>query len=273
MVSDFDDSFENDITTRVTNTESSSQNTKDESSSIFSLKYYQKFFDVDANIVLDRIMHMSLPKSGGSGYLEEKINRNPDFYGPFWVVVTLIFAIGVSGNVADFFHRMDEHNWHYNFHLLGVAASIIISYVILVPVALWATVQWSLKRQEVPETDLGDDMEESSGPASLISLICVYGYSLAIYIPVSILWTIQISFFQYVLMITAAVSSGLALIMVLRQTLTSSKYGFGLTLAVGILHFLLAAGLMIYFFHDSRSGSDHTPLADVKSTVIANKTG
>lgn len=88
MVSDFDDSFENDITTRVSNSETSAQPAKDESSSVFSLKYYQKFFDVDANIVLDRIIHMMYaPKSVGSGYLEEKINKNPDFYGPFWIVV------------------------------------------------------------------------------------------------------------------------------------------------------------------------------------------
>uniref|UniRef100_A0A336MJZ1 Protein YIPF n=1 Tax=Culicoides sonorensis TaxID=179676 RepID=A0A336MJZ1_CULSO len=270
MVSDFDDSFENDITTRANNTETSAKNSKDESASIFSIKYYQKFFDVDANIVMDRIMHMSMPKNGMSGYLEDKINRNPDFYGPFWVVVTLIFALGVSGNVADFFHHMDEHKWHYNFHLLGVAASIIISYVILVPVALWAVIQWSSKHQEIQQNDLNDDMAISSGPATLISLICVYGYSLAIYIPVSILWTIQISFFQYVLMITAACSSGLALIMVLRPSLTSSTYGFGLTLAVGALHFLLAAGLMIYFFHDSsNSVNPSAPTVPISS----NKTG
>lgn len=186
--------------------------------------------------------------------------------------MTLIFAIGVSGNVADFFHHMDEHKWHYNFHLLGVAASIIISYVILVPVILWTIIQWTLKRQEVVDTDLNDDMEVSKGPASLISLICVYGYSLAIYIPVSILWTIQISFFQYVLMITAAVSSGLALIMVLRPSLTSSKYGFGLTLAVGTLHFLLAAGLMIYFFHGSSDTVDHAPVTPGVTGKVLNET-
>lgn len=86
MVSDFDDSFENDITTRVSNS-GSAKNTKDESS-IFSLKYYQKFFDVDANIVMDRIIKMSFysPKGDTSRYLE-KINKNPDFYGPYWIVV------------------------------------------------------------------------------------------------------------------------------------------------------------------------------------------
>lgn len=90
MVSDFDDSFENDITSRVSNSENSAKITKDASASIFSLKYYQKFFDVDANIVLDRIIHMMyVPKIIGSSYLEEKINKNPDFYGPFWIVVRL----------------------------------------------------------------------------------------------------------------------------------------------------------------------------------------
>lgn len=186
-----------------------------------------------------------------------KITKKPDFYGPLWIVVTLIFAIAVSGNVADFLRNYTNHKWHYNFHLLSIAATIIISYVILVPIGLWATLQWTKKGEAVAEAENFDDDQESASPAAppptLLALICCYGYSLATYIPVSLLWTVQITFLQWTLMIVTSISSGLALLLLLRSSLVKSKYGFGLTIGIVALHFLLAAVLMFYFFHGSAS--------------------
>lgn len=33
------------------------------------------------------------------------IQPNPDLYGPFWISVTLIFAIAIFGNLATFFRN------------------------------------------------------------------------------------------------------------------------------------------------------------------------
>lgn len=195
----------------------------------------------------------------------KKINKKPDLYGPFWIVVTLIFAIAVSGNVADFLRNYTNHKWHYNFHLLSIAATIIISYVILVPLGLWATLQWTKKGEEVAGADEFEEDQEAGPsptvpPPNLLALICCYGYSLATYIPVSLLWTVQISFLQWILMLATSISSGLALLLLLRSSLVKSKYGFGLTIGVVALHFLLAAGLMFYFFHGSASDIADNPV-------------
>lgn len=257
--SDFEDTFDNDITTRSSGSDSQNSPGQDPApapASIFSLKYYQKFFDVDTDIVTERILSLMIP-SRAAGAME-KIAKNPDLYGPFWIVVTTVFAIAVSSNVADFFHQHGiNHEWHYNFHLLSIAATIIISYVILVPLGIWAVLQWSPKHEASVL-----DGEEEGGPdaspaaaTSVLALICSYGYSLAIYIPVSLLWTVQISIFQWILMISAATASGLSLLVTLRPSLTKSKYGFGLTVGVVAMHVLLAAALMLYFFHDSSSPS------------------
>lgn len=84
---------------------------------------------------------------------------------------------------------------------------------------------------------------------SLLSIVCLYGYSLAVYVPVSVLWTIQISFLQWLLVLTAAFLSGSVLINILLPSLKLSKYSFILVIAIASAHFLLAAGFMLYFFH------------------------
>jgi protein YIPF1/2 len=77
----------------------------------------------------------------------------------------------------------------------------------------------------------------------------LYGYSLAVYIPVSVLWTIQFSLLQWLLVSTAAFLSGSVLIFVMIPALRYSKYSFIIMVSIAVAHFILAAGFMLYFFH------------------------
>lgn len=58
--------------------------------SIFSIEFYQKFFDVDAGIVKERILSAIVPRRAPVHYMKQDIGPNPDLYGPFWIVVTLV---------------------------------------------------------------------------------------------------------------------------------------------------------------------------------------
>lgn len=107
----------------------------------------------------------------------------------------------------------------------------------------------------------------------MLSIVCLYGYSLAVYVPVSVLWTIQISFLQWLLVLTAAFLSGSALINILMPSLKLSKYSFFLIAGIASAHFLLAAGFMLYFFHVPASaalvketGVHHAAAVNVNST-------
>lgn len=82
-----------------------------------------------------------------------------------------------------------------------------------------------------------------------MTLICVYGYSLAIYIPVSILWVIPLSLLQWLLVITATFLSGTVLVLVLTPALRVSRVSLILAAVIVGAHFLLATGFMLYFFH------------------------
>lgn len=90
--------------------------------------------------------------------------------------------------MASYLQNAGDHHWRYNFHLVSVAATIIVLYTSLMPLAIWALLKWF---------DRPNDLDESPYTPSLLSLVCLYGYSLAIYIPVSILWTIQVTSSSY----------------------------------------------------------------------------
>ncbi|KAL7743414.1 hypothetical protein ACLKA6_008384 [Drosophila palustris] len=215
--------------------------------SFLTIEYYQQFFNVDTYMVMERIVNSMIPKRAAANYLRMNIGENPDLYGPFWITITLIFSIAISGNIANYLQQAnDSYHWHYNFHLVSYAATCIFLYANILPAILWALFKYSLK-----PVDQADAIETDSASytPTLLSLMCIYGYSLAIYIPVSILWVIDISLLQWLLVITAAMLSGTVLIAVLTPALRNSQYSLFLIIGILSAHVVLAAGFLLYFFH------------------------
>lgn len=211
----------------------------------WTIEYYQKYFDVRTDEVIERIISSVIPQKVSRNYFDERIRGKPDLYGPIWISITLIFTIAVSGNIANYLQNMNNTvHWRYNFHMVSLASSAIFCYVFLVPLALWAVLKWSI----VQDTDEEVESQQSKIP-TMMSLFCLYGYSLSIYIPVAVLWTIQVSWLQWLLVLMAAFISGAVLIFWLLPALKKSKYNFILIIAILAIHFLLAAGFMLYFFH------------------------
>ncbi|TNN27577.1 Protein YIPF1 [Liparis tanakae] len=141
----------------------------------WTFEYYQSFFDVDTMQVLDRVKGSVMPLPGRN-FIKHHLRSNPDLYGPFWICVTLVFSVAISGNLSTFLSEMGNPSFHYRpqFHRVTVAAAVIFMYAWLVPVALWGFLSW---RQ---------GSERQLGGYSFLETVCVYGYSLFIYIPTSV---------------------------------------------------------------------------------------
>ncbi|KAJ4452183.1 protein YIPF1 [Periplaneta americana] len=204
-----------------------------QSASFWTFEYYQQLFDVDTKKVVERIVWSMIPRPGVS-YLQHHIKPKPDLYGPFWICVTLVFTIAISGNLANYIHVADtgKYHWRYNFHAVTYAATAIFSYAWLVPIGLWGVLKWR-----------GQDTR-----LSFLEILCVYGYSLSIYVPVSVLWVIQIEWLQWLLVAVGATLSGSVLLMTAWPAVQGDQRCIILAVLLG-LHLLLAAGFMLYFFH------------------------
>jgi len=236
------------------------------SSNFWSLNFYQQLFDIDTVDVRNRLMYSMLPVPGKS-FLQHHIRPRPDLYGPFWVCVTLVFSIAISGNVADFLQKsvaMDDHKWHYDFHKVSLAATAVFSYASLLPASLYGFLWWA------------GGSGASGAALSFLELVCLYGYSLSIYIPVSILWLIQVSWWQWLCVLLGAGLSGAVLFTPLWPAVRDGA-SKGAWIVMGIvlcLHLLLACGFMLYFFHvPPTSGTGPSNATEVVVTKVQQQEG
>ena len=216
----------------------------------WKLEYYQQFFNVTTNDVGHRILSSMIPNRKG---FIDVISSNPDLYGPLWVCVTLIVTASMSGNIAKYFGSEGQSKWTFQFQEVTSLASILFMYTWIVPILLWGVLIWRVGQ---------------ANTHSLFSMITLYGYSLSIYIPVSILWTVLIRFItvQWVITMTAAALSGGVLAISFWPVIKRDrqKIAYGVIGAIVLLHILLAVGFQLYFFRSVSSSPLPTQLQPAK---------
>jgi len=222
-------------------------------SNFWSMSFYQQFFDVEDKDIFNRLIYSMVPIPGKS-FLQHHIRPKPDLYGPFWACVTLIFSIAISGNIADYLSTslLGQAKWHYDFHKVTLASTAVFSYAGLIPACLYGYLWW---------VGQGGAMT-----VSFVELLCLYGYSVTIYIPISVLWLIcvKVGWLQWVLVLVGASLSGFVLFTTVWPMVreAASKSAAVIMVVVLGLHFLLACGFMLYFFHAS------SPQAGVDNVII-----
>ncbi|ELK06176.1 Protein YIPF1 [Pteropus alecto] len=213
--------------------------------------------DSDKTEVFDRIKGSLLPIPG-KNFVRLYIRSNPDLYGPFWICATLVFAIAISGNLSNFLIHLGEKTYHYvpEFRKVSIAATVIYAYAWLVPLALWGFLLWR------------NSKVMNIVSYSFLEIVCVYGYSLFIYIPTAILWIIPQKAVRWILVMMALGISGSVLAMTFWPAVREDNRRIALATIVTIvlLHMLLSVGCLAYFFDAPEM--DHLPI----TTVVPNQT-
>ncbi|XP_068095095.1 protein YIPF1 [Hyperolius riggenbachi] len=226
----------------------------------WTFEYYQTFFDIDTYQVLDRIKGSVLPIPGRN-FIRLYVRSNPDLYGPIWICATLIFTITISGNLSNFLLHHGEAHYRYmpEFRKVSIAATAIYAYAWLVPLALWGFLSW--RHSKVM----------SMVSYSFLEIVCVYGYSLFIYIPTSLLWIIHLEILRWVLMSVAMCLSGAVLMLTFWPAVREDnrKVAISTLVAIMLLHVLLAVGCGEYFF-DQPEGNR---IVDAVTTVASATKG
>ena len=73
--------------------------------------------------------------SATTDFLRRSIRPKPDLYGPFWVCVTLIFSVAISGKIKiilifcycnrNYIHNSLNDPFGYFFHVIGNVAAYL----------------------------------------------------------------------------------------------------------------------------------------------------
>ncbi|KAJ0102636.1 hypothetical protein Patl1_06460 [Pistacia atlantica] len=157
---------------------------------VFNVASYQQYFNVDTDIVVNRLMSSLYPFTGD---FFSKIDANPDLYGLIWISTTLVFVLASLGNCGTYLmekHTSSSTSWSFDVSYINVAASVIYGYAILVPLAYYFLIQYM------------------GSHASLVRFWCLWGYSLFVFIVSSFLLLVPVEFLRWVIiLITGTVSS------------------------------------------------------------------
>lgn len=223
----------------------------------WTFEYYQKFFDVDTYHVKERILGSVMPWPK-KNFVHVYLRRNPDLYGPFWICTTLVFAIAISGNISTFLVKFGNSEFKYTpeFRKVTIAATAIFSYAWLVPLALWGVLLWRSNKV----------MNLVS--YSFMEIVCVYGYSLAVYIPAVVIWILPFPWLQWLSIAIALCLSGSVLVMTFWPAVRDDhpKVYIAILSTIVAFNVLLAIGCKMYFFSKPES-VPVLPVLPVKSTA------
>ncbi|XP_014249354.1 protein YIPF2 [Cimex lectularius] len=197
--------------------------------SVWQLEFYKKLFDVDTEEVLHRLRWSFVPYGN---FLQTCVKDKPDLYGPFWISMTLIFSMTITGNIADYFQSSlgEDRHWKYNFHTVTTIAMVIFFYSWLLPCVIWAFLHW-----------YGSSLEK----LKLMQIISLYGYCLFIFVPLSALWLIPKQWFQWIITMSAATASGLVLMKAMFPVFTKKMYP--VLFLLFFLHLCVASVFMLKF--------------------------
>ncbi|XP_028284061.1 protein YIPF1 [Parambassis ranga] len=205
----------------------------------WTFEYYQKFFDIEAIDVKERIVGSVLPWPG-KNFIHSHLRRNPDLYGPFWICTTLVFAIAISGNISTFLTQFGNPKYKYTpeFRKVTIAATAIFSYAWFVPLALWGLLLWR------------NNKVMNLVSYSFMEIVCVYGYSLSIYIPAVVLWILPFEWLRWCSIVVALCLSGSVLALTFWPAVRDDhpKVIIAIMSAIVLLNVLLAVGCKAYFF-------------------------
>ncbi|XP_044540368.1 protein YIPF1-like [Gracilinanus agilis] len=121
---------------------------------------------------------------------------------------------------------------------VSIAATAIYAYAWLVPLGLWGFLLWR------------NSKVMSIVSYSFLEIVCVYGYSLFIYIPTAILWIIPQKAVRWVLVMVALGLSGSVLVMTFWPAVRDDnrRVAVATIVTIIVLHTLLSVGCLAYFF-------------------------
>ena len=145
----------------------------------FKIESYQAYFDIDTKSELNRIRKALVPFGYNNKFIDDDINEKPDLYGPFWIITTLAFLMAAMGNLAKFFSNNPDTKWDGDIKKITTAATVFYSIGVIIPFIIYCILINSNKNNN----NNNNNEYESYTPPTLITLLSLYGYSLAPFVP------------------------------------------------------------------------------------------
>ena len=153
------------------------------------------------------------------------IKNNPDLYGPIWIYTSLILLISATGSLTRTIQGHNNKNFFQEF--IPIAGTIIYCVGFGLPILITFLMK-------IFGITLG-----------FVHVICTYGYSFSIFLPMSILCVIQINAIQWVALIYAVFSS--TSLLVVNYYKLMGDFSKNKKFSIIIIVLLAQIGLLLFF--------------------------
>ena len=144
---------------------------------------FKKYFQITSNDFILRFINSFIPFNNKFGNL---IKNNPDLYGPIWIYTSLIILLSATGSLTRTIQGHNNKNFFQEF--IPIAGSTIYMVGFGLPILITILMK-------VFGIKLG-----------FVHVICTYGYSFSIFLPISIICVIQYNYIQWIALIYAVFS-------------------------------------------------------------------
>ena len=186
------------------------------------LTIFKKYFQITSDDFILRFINSFIPFNNKFGNL---IKNNPDLYGPIWIYTSLILLISSTGSLTRTLQGNNNKNFFQEF--VPIAGIIIYSVGFGLPILISLLMK-------IFGVSLG-----------IVHVICTYGYSFSIFLPISIICVIQVNALQWIALLYAVFSSTSLLVVnyykLMGEFSKNKKY-----LIIGIV-LLAQIGLLLFF--------------------------
>ncbi|KAJ1818518.1 hypothetical protein GGH91_004084 [Coemansia sp. RSA 2671] len=202
--------------------------------SVWHTEYWSQYFNVDSSDVVQRSFLAVVPKDS----FLDVYNANPDLWGTFWIPTSVIFAMFVTASLSQSIAvALSGQKREYDFTMLSFAVFTIYTYVLAIGTFVYLATKYF-----------------GSQPG-LMECFSVYGYAMAVWIPISVLCVLPFDWFRWVMVAVGFASSGFFIMRSVNQIVSRSngKLHKGIIPLLLVAHALLVVVFKFRFFSYSVS--------------------
>lgn len=92
----------------------------------------------------------------------ELVKPSPDLYGPFWIMTTIVFLLGMVGNFANYMlSKFSDDSgfdgYFFRLELVRYAVAFVYSFAVGVPLTLWLMFKF-MKANEISLAEVSSEL-------------------------------------------------------------------------------------------------------------------
>lgn len=220
--------------------------------------FFQQYFQIDTDDFYKRLLNSFIPFNGK---FKGIIEQNPDLYGPTWIYTSLILLLAAAGSLTCSIQGNNTKNFFNDF--IPIATLIIYGIGFGAP-ALMALL-----------------MKIFGNEIKFVTIICTYGYSYSVYLPVVVACAAPWEILQWILLGYAFISSSSILAINYYKNLAGLAKGKKIAIIIICLIFQIGILLLfkLYFFKkftlnihgDNSSENPNTDVQNSTNNTTAKK--